>query len=272
MTTSPPPEYVLARSVLLDVLQALDPHLDALVLVGAQAVYLHTGDADLIVVPTTTDTDLALFPAKLLDKPLLEDALRAAGFSLGANPGAWRGRFDVAVDLMVPEALSGGRSRRSARLPIHGSRAARRTTGLEAALVDNAFHEIVAFEPADPRRIRLRVAGPAALLVAKVTKIEERRENPARHQPKDGLDVLRLLQSTSTAALSQRLADLVRDPLAGASTGAALAALRHDGRDPAGLIASLAGTGVGILADPDTIKGSVAVLVDELLAAIDVLG
>ncbi len=272
MTTSRPREYVLARSVLLDVLQALDPHLDALVLVGAQAVYLHTGDADLIVVPTTTDTDLALFPAKLLDEPLLEDALRAAGFALGANPGAWRGRFDVAVDLMVPEALSGGRSRRSARLPIHGSRAARRTTGIEAALVDNAIHEIVAFEPADPRRIRLRVAGPAALLVAKVTKIEERRENPARHQPKDGLDVLRLLQSTSTAALSQRLADLVRDPLAGASTGAALAALRRDGRDPAGLIASLAGTGVGILADPDTIKESVAVLVDELLAAIDVLG
>jgi len=90
-------------------------------------------------VPTTTDADLAIFPAKLLDEPLLEVALRGAGFELAADPGAWRGRSGVAVDLMVPEALSGGSSRRSARLPIHGNRAARPTTGLEPAMVDNDF-------------------------------------------------------------------------------------------------------------------------------------
>ena len=268
MSATPPPEYVLARSVLLDALQALGPHLDAVVLVGAQAVYLHTGDAELIVVPTTTDADLALFPAKLLDEPLLEDALRGAGFELAADPGAWRGRFGVAVDLMVPEALSGESSRRSARLPIHGNRAARRTTGLEPALVDNEFHEIRAFEATDSRRVRLRVAGPAALLVAKVIKIEERRENPVRHAPKDGLDVLRLLQSTPTEVMAMRLTDLVRDPLAGAVTTAAVESLRSDGADPHGLIASLAGTGVGNLADPDTVRGSVAILVEELLAAL----
>ncbi len=269
MSSVPPPEYRLARCVLLDALGALDPHLDALVLVGAQAVYFHTGDAELIVVPTTTDADLALYPGKLLDEPLLEDALRGAGFELAANPGAWRGRFGVAVDLMVPEALCGGSSRRSARLPIHGNRAARRTTGLEPALVDNAVHEIVAFDGADPRMVRLRVAGPAALLVAKVTKIEERRENPARHQPKDGLDVLRLLQATPTEAMAQRLVDLARDPLAGAVTTAAIAALQRDGWDAAGLIASLAGAGVGNLADPDTVRGSVVVLIADLLDAVD---
>jgi hypothetical protein len=52
----------------------------------------------------------------------------------------------------------------------------------------------------------------------------------------------------------------------------ALAALRHDGADPAGLIASLAGKAVGDLADPDTIGGLVAVLVEELLAALHDLG
>lgn len=269
MSATPPPEYVLARSVLLDALEALGPHLDAVVLVGAQAVYLHTGDADLIVVPTTTDADLALFPAKLLDEPLLEDALRGAGFELAADPGAWRGRFGVAVDLMVPEALSGGSSRRSARLPIHGNRAARRTTGLEPALVDNEIHEIIAFDSADSRMVRLRVAGPAALLVAKVTKIEERRDKPARHTPKDGLDVLRLLQTTPTELLAQRLTELTRDTLAGKVTLAAIESLRRDGADPGGLIASLAGTGVGNLADPDTVRGSVAILVEELLAALD---
>ena len=268
MSSIPPPEYVLARSVLLDALEALGPHLDALVLVGAQAVYFHTGDAELIVAPTTTDADLALFPAKLVDAPLLEDALRAAGFELAANPGAWRGRFGVSVDLMVPEALSRGSSRRSAQLPIHGNRAARRTRGLEPALVDNELHEIVAFDVDDPRLVHLRVAGPAALLVAKVTKIEERRDTPARHQPKDGLDVLRLLQTTPTEAMAQRLAELARDPLAGPATEAAIAALQRDGGDPQGFVASLAGAGVGNLTDPDTVRGSVAILIEELLTAV----
>jgi hypothetical protein len=43
---------------LLDALVALEPHIDALVLVGAQAIYLHTGDADLAVAEYTTDADL----------------------------------------------------------------------------------------------------------------------------------------------------------------------------------------------------------------------
>lgn len=38
-----PQEYVLARRVLLDALDALGPQIEAVVLVGAQAVYLHTG-------------------------------------------------------------------------------------------------------------------------------------------------------------------------------------------------------------------------------------
>lgn len=41
------PEYIAARRVLLDALVALEGHLDNLILVGAQAVYHHAGDADL---------------------------------------------------------------------------------------------------------------------------------------------------------------------------------------------------------------------------------
>lgn len=80
--------------------------------------------------------------------------------------------------------------------------------------------------------------------------------------------MLRLLQSSSAEVLANRLTDLGRDPLAGAVTTAAIASLRRDGADPGGLIASLAGTGVGNLADPYTIRGSVAILVEELLAAL----
>ncbi len=46
MPGAPDPLYVRPRSALLDVLEALEPHLDAVVLVGAQAVYVHTGKAD----------------------------------------------------------------------------------------------------------------------------------------------------------------------------------------------------------------------------------
>jgi len=36
---------VIARRVLLDALEALGEHRDPTILVGAQAIYLHTGDA-----------------------------------------------------------------------------------------------------------------------------------------------------------------------------------------------------------------------------------
>lgn len=84
--------------------------------------------------------------------------------------------------------------------------------------------------------------------------------------------MLRLLQATPTEVMAQRLVDLLNDSLSGAVTTAALAALLRDGRNPQGLIATLAGAGVANLADPDTIRGSVAVLIEDLLDAVDDLG
>ena len=43
-----PDLYVRARRALLDAADALEAHLDAVVLVGAQAIYLHAGEADLL--------------------------------------------------------------------------------------------------------------------------------------------------------------------------------------------------------------------------------
>lgn len=127
--------YRLARRVLLDALQALGPQHEALVLVGAQAVYLHTGDANLVVAPYTKDADVALDPALLQDEPLLADVLGKAGFRPGEHPGSWHGQSDIPVDLLVPATL-GGPGRRGARLGVHGNRAARKVAGLEGALVD----------------------------------------------------------------------------------------------------------------------------------------
>lgn len=120
------PLYVLAREVLLDALGALGPHRDAIVLVGAQAIYLHVGEGELAVAPFTTDGDLAIDPAVLAEIPPLEDALIGAGFLPKSNDsvGIWiakrptsRGDADVAVDLLVPASVSPGKGSRAARLP-----------------------------------------------------------------------------------------------------------------------------------------------------------
>lgn len=71
------PNYVVARTVLLDALDALADHRDALIVVGAQAVYLRTepleGYQDF-----TTDGDLALDPSLLQEQPGLDAAMRQA--------------------------------------------------------------------------------------------------------------------------------------------------------------------------------------------------
>jgi hypothetical protein len=172
------PEYVTARRVLLDALTALDAHRENLILVGAQAVYHHTGSSDLNVALMTTDGDLAINTRDLAEAPEIGAALRQAGFIAGPNPGHWVSVSDVAIDLMVVPHQAGTTraAARAARLPSHDKCTARIARGLEPALVDNDIVTITALESNDPRAFRLRVAGPAALLTAKAIKISERLE------------------------------------------------------------------------------------------------
>ena len=67
MPGAPDPLYVTARDVLLDALEALGPHRSSLVLVGAQAIYLHTGEAGIAVAPFTTDADMVIDPEGLAE-------------------------------------------------------------------------------------------------------------------------------------------------------------------------------------------------------------
>lgn len=146
------PLYAAARAALLDALEALGDQRSAVVLVGAQAVYLHTGDAAVAVVPYTTDGDLAVDSSELRAGPRLDEAMRAAHFSAGKQAGSWvierevQGRsVTIPVDLLVPEAAAGP-GRRSARLDGHGDRTARRTRGLEATLVDHVVMTVGALD------------------------------------------------------------------------------------------------------------------------------
>ena len=105
---------------------------------------------------------------------------------------------------MVPEALV-GLGTRGARLGTHGKRAARRAKGLEGAAVDRHRFVVAALEPTDRRETEIWVAGPGALLVAKVYEIAERVGAVDRVRDKDVLDVLRLLRAVDTDFLADRL-------------------------------------------------------------------
>jgi hypothetical protein len=231
------PLYVAARRVLLDALTALSPHGRAVIVAGAQAIYLRTGTADLTVAPYTTDGDLALDPSLLGDNPELEAAMTSAGFHLSpqavgkVHPGVWLAPADVAgtsrlipVDLIVPEGVAPSGGRRAARLGAHGNRAARRAVGLEAALVDHSQMTIAALDPKDKRSVDAEVAGVAALLVAKLHKLHDRVESGRtdRVDDKDAADVVRIMQTTRASNVATTLDSLCRDDLAGSVSTAAV--------------------------------------------------
>ena len=172
---------VQARSALLDALNALQDHRESVVVIGAQAIYLHTGSAEVALAEATKDSDLALDVRSLGEDPLIEVAMERANFRRNPEsnqPGAWVSPTGIPVDLMVPQALAGKGGRRGARIPPHASNATRRAAGLEAAVVDNAEMEIPALSSSDSRVYRAKVAGPAALLVAKLHKLGERQDTP----------------------------------------------------------------------------------------------
>ncbi|MEO9048346.1 MAG: hypothetical protein ABI334_01870 [Candidatus Dormiibacterota bacterium] len=257
--------YVLARKALLDALQALREQLDAVILVGAQAIYLHTGEADIAVLPYTTDADLALDPRSLADDPKLEEAMLRAGFvPHESQVGIWIGGQGMQVDLLVPAAV-GGSGRRAARLGAHGKRLARKVLGLEAALVDRARMTVGALEVRDKRQFDVLVASPAALLVAKTHKLGERKEEPSRQDDKDAFDVYRLLHHGETTEVASSLRRLLTDPIAGGVTQQGLAYLRElfgTADSPGSRMAGRHVEGVG---DPEFVIAAVVALANDLL-------
>jgi len=260
-------QYIRARGALLDATDALEPHLDSLVLVGAQAIYIHTGAADIAVAEFTTDADFSVEPALLSDEPRLADLLEASGFTAREHPGGWRTPSGVYVDIMVPEALAGPGTR-GADLGTHGRRVARRALGLEGARIDREIHTIVALDPTDARNVTMNVAGPGALVVAKVHKIRERTANDDRVRDKDALDIYRLLQAISTDDLAARLQRLRGSQEAGEVTTQAIEYLGE-------LFAAGTGTGVAMavratraIIDPDEVTLTLVTLTSRLLQAL----
>ncbi len=264
---------VRARSVLLNAIDALAEQSSSVILIGAQAVYLHTGSLNLALAEATKDADLALDPRRLGTDPLIEAAMMRAGFyqDAGGQPGAWLSVEGIPVDLMVPESLagSGGKQARAARIPPHAHTAMRRARGLEAAVVDCAEMTVSALDPSDGRVRTVKVAGPAALLVAKTHKIAERVGDPTRLNDKDAHDVYRLLQSQETQLLARDLRTLRENDVSRECTEYALERIEvlfASGPDaPGAAMAGRAEEGVG---DPDVVSTATALLAADLLTAL----
>jgi len=230
------PLTVAARRVLLDAIAALDEQREAVVLVGAQAVHLRTEHADVGVAAFTSDGDLGIDRTRLKGEPHLDVVMEAAGFRQTPNqPGLWTRPervgdvvVNIAVDLLVPEVFGGGGSR-AARIPPHGRMAARKVSGLELVMVDNDVRLIVSLEPeVDSRSAEIKVAGVAALLVAKAYKIRDRlaEGKPGREADKDAGDVMWLMATSDVEAVAARFDELLTHPDVGSVAREGLSAMR----------------------------------------------
>ncbi len=266
-----PDLLVRARSVLLDALEALSAQRESVVLIGAQAIYLYTGELNVALPAMTKGCDLAIDPRTLGVSPRIEEAMRAAGFEIQnerPQPGAWIGRGGIPVDLMVPEALAGRGGTRGVRLPPHAKMAMRRATGLEAAVLDRRKMAIRSLDRDDQRSFESWVAGPTALLISKLQKLAEREDQPGRLVDKDAHDVYRLLAAVEVGEIAETIGWLRRDQMAAEVTAAALVSLerlfaRGPGA-PGSLMAGRAESGVGV---PEVVSASVAALATDLLEA-----
>ena len=270
METAVDQRTIDAREGLLDAVEALGAHGDAVILVGAQAIYVHTGEAGagFAVSPFTYDADIALDPALLGNDSTIIDAMNGAGFNLTDQPGLYRRESGAQVDLLVPAAV-GGPGRRGARLDVHGNRAAMKVHGLEGALVSHAPKEISSLVPDSNRSCVMEVAGPAALLVAKVHKIVERVDDPVRSMAidKDAFDIYRILLAVDASELASEIGLLQANRISSDVTAEALAKFQE-------LFGARSGSGTALvvqhvlgLEDPDYIAVSSEALSQDLLDA-----
>ena len=270
MAYSIDPAYITARKALLDVLDVLGPHLKSVILVGAQAIYIHTGEAEFAVSPFTYDADLAINPLELADNPKLIEVMQKARFSLTDQPGLYKRTIDAAqVDLLVPAAL-GGAGRRGARLGSQGNNAAMKVRGLEGALVDHSPVPINSLDENDHRTHIIEVAGPAALLVSKVLKVFERTQGTQRRQDdKDAFDIFRLLRAVKTPVLIKGLNHLLTKELSSAVTTEAIEAFNKLFEDAASTGVQMVVRHIRGIEPDDIISASCVALSQDLIRSLN---
>lgn len=257
-----------ARKALLDTLEALEMHLEALVLVGAQAVYLHTQDFISEVAPATVDADFALDVTKLQSSPDIELVLLDSNFAYSetGNPGQWVTPEGIPVDIMVPKKTSGRVGKgRSPRLEGHSNKSIRITEGLEGCVVSYQVMDVASLSPQDSRAFQVKVANGASIIIAKCFKIAEHLEHGRKVDNKDSFDVYRLLAHLPLKNLLDEFRDLLENTVSRDVTSLGLkyfANLFVVGIDAPGIVAI--GATVNGLEDVPVIKASALSLARQL--------
>ncbi|WP_297735973.1 hypothetical protein [Nocardioides sp.] len=118
----------------------------------------------------------------------------------------------------------------------------------------------------DSREFAIAVAGPAALLVAKMHKIHDRIDSPSRSDNKDAHDVYRLLRAVETPVFVDVIKRLLGEAVSAEVTRDALDQLRDLFATGAGARGSLmAGAAEELVGDPTAVAESVALLAQDLL-------
>lgn len=261
---------IRARTGLLDALEALGTHRDAVVMVGAQALYSHTSHFKSAIAEFTLDADLAFQPELLTPSPLLEVALTQAGFTpdIKGQPGRWISPGGTPVDFMVPEKLSITK-KRSVGISPHAKNTARNTRGIEGCLVDNEIQLIRFLDSSDGRAYEISVAGPASLLIAKTIKISERLEERRNLLDKDAHDIYRLLSAVPISTFTLGFSKLTSHSLSKEITEIGLKQFEklfaRSSEAEGSMRAGQAEFGIG---NPDTVSQSVAFLAQDLLEAL----
>ena len=261
--------YDLAKQTLFQAIEALEEHRESVILVGAQAVYIHTLHISIPVEPFTTDADLVLDSRNLQANPGIDALLGRAGFL--PNPssdavGSWVSPAGIPLDLMVP-ASYGGPGRRAARLPNHGDRTLRKTPGIEAVLFDNSPHSIQDADSKSGVSYKISVAGPASLLIAKLVKFHER-AGTTRLIQKDAYDIYRLLLAVDPETLVAKLLHLGSLPEVEAEFRLAIDCLREQFASSSDAQGSRsAGESERLVGNPERVSNRVWALSNEILEA-----
>ena len=146
----------------------------------------------------------------------------------------------------------------------------RRARGLEASVIDNSVERVAALDPGDGRVYEAKIAGPAALLVAKSHKIAERIENPQRLNDKDAHDMYRILITIDTEPLVDGFRRLLADRISASVADEALTQMEElVAPGPGAPISVMAGRAEEGLGDPQTVALSTSLLARDLLTELD---
>lgn len=120
----------------------------------------------------------------------------------------------------------------------------------------------------DGRSAVIQVAGPAALLVAKLHKLAERVDTPDRLNDKDAHDIYRLLAVTETVELATTVRRLAVNEVSKEVTAQALVYLERLFASPQTLGSTMAGRAEEGVGQPDTVSASASFLAQDLLSAL----